>query len=344
MAFSPNTIITDANVVSCSFTIPSSTVTAGTTYSTNNAIYFVTTGISPGTTLSALGPSTPPATGTLTLVAGTGPATIAYTAVVGTSIIPAQANVSNGPIGPNQYAVAVGLHPDSPVPSGTSIIGKVGIDQTTPGTTNAVAATLNAETVKVIGVVRNADGAGNLLTSTASESKRPLDVMITAQSKSTYMAATGAFTPPATPTDLATIIGSATTVVKILKIVLCATQTTAGVNTYYLKKYSSANTGGTSATPTIVPVDANNSAATAVVRNYTANPTLGTPIGSMDIVRLNTPTPTGNIQPVWVWDFMNGMVEPITLRGIAHQLSINFNGAALPSGLSVAVSIWFSEE
>lgn len=38
-------------------------------------------------------------------------------------------------------------------PAGTNLIGKVGIDQTTPGTTNAVAATLNAETTKVIGTV-----------------------------------------------------------------------------------------------------------------------------------------------------------------------------------------------
>lgn len=39
----------------------------------------------------------------------------------------------------------------------------VKIDQTTPGTTNLVA--LTAETTKAIGVVRNSDGAGNLLTS-----------------------------------------------------------------------------------------------------------------------------------------------------------------------------------
>lgn len=50
--------------------------------------------------------------------------------------------------------------------AGTAIAGKFGIDQTTPGTTNLVA--LTAETTKVIGVVRTADGAGNLLTSTTN--------------------------------------------------------------------------------------------------------------------------------------------------------------------------------
>lgn len=50
--------------------------------------------------------------------------------------------------------------------SGTNLIGKVGIDQTTPGTTNLVA--LTAETTKVLGVTRTADGSGNLLTSTTN--------------------------------------------------------------------------------------------------------------------------------------------------------------------------------
>lgn len=97
------------------------------------------------------------------------------------------------------------------IAAGAALIGKVGIDQTTPGTTNLVAlaanqsvnnaqingvtplmgngvtgtgsqrvtiasdntafsvnATLSAETTKVIGVTRTADGSGNLLTSTGN--------------------------------------------------------------------------------------------------------------------------------------------------------------------------------
>lgn len=55
---------------------------------------------------------------------------------------------------------------DAALPTGSNIVGRVGIDQTTPGTTNLVA--LTAETTKVIGVTRSADGSGNLLTSTGS--------------------------------------------------------------------------------------------------------------------------------------------------------------------------------
>lgn len=49
--------------------------------------------------------------------------------------------------------------------AGTAIVGKFGIDQTTDGTTNLVR--LAAETTKVIGTVRLDDGSGNVLSSTA---------------------------------------------------------------------------------------------------------------------------------------------------------------------------------
>lgn len=52
------------------------------------------------------------------------------------------------------------------LPVGSNVIGKTSIDQTTPGTTNLVA--LTAETTKAIGVIRNSDGAGNLLTSNST--------------------------------------------------------------------------------------------------------------------------------------------------------------------------------
>lgn len=52
------------------------------------------------------------------------------------------------------------------LPVGANVIGKVSIDQTTPGTTNLVS--LTAETTKVIGVTRTADGSGNLITSSTN--------------------------------------------------------------------------------------------------------------------------------------------------------------------------------
>lgn len=59
-----------------------------------------------------------------------------------------------------------GVQINAALPVGSNVIGKTSIDQTTPGTTNLVA--LTAETTKAIGVVRTSDGAGNLLTSNSS--------------------------------------------------------------------------------------------------------------------------------------------------------------------------------
>lgn len=60
-------------------------------------------------------------------------------------------------------SVVVALNPNSPLPAGTAVIGHVITDSSS--VTNA---TLSAETTKVIGTVRTADGSGNLLTSTAN--------------------------------------------------------------------------------------------------------------------------------------------------------------------------------
>jgi hypothetical protein len=65
-------------------------------------------------------------------------------------------------------ALRVSLATNVALPAGTAILGKVGIDQTTPGTTNLVA--LTAETTKIIGVVQGA------VASAAADSGNPLKV------------------------------------------------------------------------------------------------------------------------------------------------------------------------
>ena len=72
----------------------------------------------------------------------------------------------------------------------------VGIDQTTPGTTNLVA--LTAETTKAIGVVRAADGAGNLLTSTG----QALDVNIKSGTPAVGPNTESVSSPVVFPTDM----------------------------------------------------------------------------------------------------------------------------------------------
>jgi hypothetical protein len=166
---------------------------------------------------------------------------------------------------------------------------------------------------------------------------------IAASTKTTYMNGSGSFTPPATPTDMWVMQGSATKTIKILKIILQTTQTTLGTNTFFLKRYSTADTLGTSTTVTSYPLDTTNVAATATVKFYTANPTLGTLVGSLDSAYITTGAPGAPIQP-YVWDFTCPIGQNLTLRGAADQIAVNFAGAALPAGLKVAVTVMYTEE
>ncbi len=165
----------------------------------------------------------------------------------------------------------------------------------------------------------------------------------------TYSVGIPAFTPPATPTDLITITGSGTKTVRVQSITLGTVQTTAGINRVYTLKRSTANTGGTSTTPTITPHDSTNASATAVVAYYTANPTPGTLVGNLAVVNVNSPIlatgiagPVNQMSPIGT--VVDLLAQPVVLRGTAEVLAINFNGAALPAGLSVTGSVTWTEE
>jgi len=169
------------------------------------------------------------------------------------------------------------------------------------------------------------------------------------QSKATYSATSGAFTPPATPTDMSCIFGSASKTIRVLSCVVSGTQTTAGINMFFLVKRSTANTGGTSSTLTQVPLDANSAAGTATnVLSYTANPTLGSTVGNVRAERILCPALASVVAPVGI-DLLgfsqNSLIDqPVTLRGSTQGLCVNFNGAALPAGLSMAVEwVWIEE-
>lgn len=77
----------------------------------------------------------------------------------------------------------------------------------------------------------------------------------------TYTAVSTAFTPGTAPQDVFSITGSATMNVYLMHASISTIQTTAGVNAWFLTKRSTANSGGTSATPAIVPLSSNNGAA-----------------------------------------------------------------------------------
>lgn len=167
--------------------------------------------------------------------------------------------------------------------------------------------------------------------------------------RQTYSATVEGLVPATLATDVFTIIGSATKTVYVHKITVNGTRTAHAHDLVILNKRSTANTGGTSTVRTIVPHDSSNEAATAVVRSYTANPTVGTLVGNIFSSRVSFPVQTpsnaqgngGSVRP-WVWDSGHDG-QPIILRGVAQQLAVNLNGVTITGGL-LNISIEWSEE
>jgi hypothetical protein len=154
--------------------------------------------------------------------------------------------------------------------------------------------------------------------------------------------------PAATPTDVLTISGSATKTVRVAKIVVGGLMTATGgqLNPLIVRR-SAANTGGTSTTPAILPRDTNNSAATAVVTLYTANPaSLGTTVGTLDSCRLVLePNGSTTVPDICAFTYGVNNDQMIALRGVTDILAINFAGAALPGAGSVLdFDVEFTEE
>lgn len=165
--------------------------------------------------------------------------------------------------------------------------------------------------------------------------------------KASYLAYSGAFTPGSTPQDIFTITGSNTKLVKILRMFLSTTQTTAGVNGWTILKRSTANSGGTSAAVASIRSDQNDPAATATVLQYTANPTLGALVGGAWSGFINSPAPAtagiGGVLGAFV-DFTDSLGKPITLRSTSDVLSWSLGGQTLPAGLSVRAGVIWTEE
>ena len=168
----------------------------------------------------------------------------------------------------------------------------------------------------------------------------PLPVNIVSTTDATYSAAMIAVASAATATDIFTITGSTGKVIDVIEVEISAVQTTASNILIQLVKRSTANTGGgTPTTATNVPHDSRSAAATATVRSYTANPTLGTAVGTMRAQRALVPaagTATAEI-PV-EWTFVDG--QPVSLRGATEVLAVNLNGVTVTGGSFNCYIVW----
>lgn len=163
--------------------------------------------------------------------------------------------------------------------------------------------------------------------------------------RSSY-AATAIVAPASSPTDIITVSGSATTTVRINKVMCSGVATSTATGTLLGVLRSTATTGGTSSAATMVRLDQNNPTASAVVTSFTANPTVGSSLGN---IRASTLTMTATTSSVavtpLVWDFGNERgTSQVVLRGAAQQFALNGNAVSFPAGSSLQCTVEFTEE
>ena len=154
-------------------------------------------------------------------------------------------------------------------------------------------------------------------------------------------------------TDIAQICGSASvSQVKVTRIKIGGRATAATSADIQIIKRSASNSGGTISasspfTGTAVTgfnYDTGDSAGTALVALYTANPTTGTLVGVIDAAVLNlgvTTTALGAAATEFNWT--NRASKAPTLRGAAQCLSVNLFGSTY-AGNSLDISIEWTEE
>lgn len=150
-------------------------------------------------------------------------------------------------------------------------------------------------------------------------------------------------------TDIFTISGSNSRTIRIKKITVSGTQTTTSSREIVLLKRSTLNSGGTSTLLTGVPFDSQNPASLAVVRAYTANPTLGSLIGIISSIygtfSVQAPTNAQGAKATKdvVFEFGKNKSQHLVLRNQNETVSINLNGVTF-TGEALSISIEWSEE
>lgn len=159
-------------------------------------------------------------------------------------------------------------------------------------------------------------------------------------SVASYGATSVGLVPASAATDVVCITGSATKVVRVQYIRVSGSAGTLINVPITITKHASANTGGTAATSTALPVpytlDTTNATVSATITAYTANPTIAdaTPgILDNDIAAFVT-TGTASTNGAIVFDYTGrNFIQAPILRGVAQQICVNFNATSVSSGV-----------
>jgi len=157
-------------------------------------------------------------------------------------------------------------------------------------------------------------------------------------------AAVGIAIPQTGAMDAVCIAGSATKTVRIKRITISGIDATAQTATVNLVLRSAASTGGTSTSPSVVPLDSSNAAGTAVVKAYTVASTPGAAIGTVRSQSIGFAAATGSAAQAVTWNFdPETMSQEVILRGVAQQACINFPAAFTTAGPTINVDVTWTE-
>lgn len=160
--------------------------------------------------------------------------------------------------------------------------------------------------------------------------------------KATYSATITNLPSTTLASDIFTLTGSATKIVRISRVALGGVQTTGSqINVICLRR-STANTGGSSVSLAAIRLDSANPAATATALAYTANPTVGTLVGNIRTRKVSVSAASGISDPM-IFDFGTRNGQAVVLRGINEVFAINLFNVTV-AGSAFNISIEWTEE
>ncbi len=161
--------------------------------------------------------------------------------------------------------------------------------------------------------------------------------------RNTYSTSSILTVPYATPTDLCMIGNPTSGVITVHHIRISGYQTTGGVNGFYIVKRSTLSTGQRTALTAVGHGDYADSYAD--IQFFKASPSLGTTVGTLRGADILIPAPAGtSANGGYDFDFGPGSgVQPITLNK-NEMVSVNFNSAAVPAGMSIICEFTWQEQ
>lgn len=160
--------------------------------------------------------------------------------------------------------------------------------------------------------------------------------------RNTYGAGVLGFTLAATPTDILTIRGSASKIIRIKSIIINGNSLSLAAYPVSLIRRSTVHTGGTQTVITAGNHDTADPAATAVVTYFTANPTVGTLVSTLHVGRVIAASASNLDRLTFQYSWQND--KAIVLNNANEFLAINMGGTALAGATTMDVDMLWTEE